>query len=272
MKLISGKPIAKKILDKVSRDAKQLHARGITPTLAVVLVGNDPASLVYVKQKQRIAKLVGIDFLLYHLPKIGQVELEQLLITLQLDPSVHGIIIQLPLPKDLFVDKCLKFLGPEKDVDGLKRKSNYISPTSKAVIALLDYYKIDYKKQDIAIIGRGVLVGKPLSDLLATKGAKVSIFDTTTKNIANKTQKAKVIIAATGVPKLINKNFVSSGQTVIDVGSARNPKTNRVVGDVNRPQVKKIVSALTPRIGGIGPVTVALLMKNVIIATQKASH
>lgn len=268
MRLLSGKPIAKKILDQVSREAKKLHARGITPTLAVILIGDDPASQVYVKQKQKVAKSVGIDFLLYHLPKIKQVELEQLLITLQLDPTVHGIIIQLPLPKNLSLDKCLKYIDKEKDVDALTPGSNYISPTAQAVMELLNFYKIDFKKQSIAIIGKGVLVGKPLEDLLDKKGAKVVVYDRETTKLSDKTKKSNIIITATGTPKLIDKNFVKSGQTIIDVGSARDPKTNKVVGDVNRLQVKKIVAALTPRIGGVGPVTVALLMQNTIKATK----
>jgi len=268
MKLLSGKSIAKKILNKVSRESKKLHARGITPTLAVILVGYDPASQVYVAQKQKIAKSVGIDFLLYHLPKISQVELEQFLITLQLDPSIHGVIIQLPLPKDLSLDKSFKFISAEKDVDALTSQSKYISPTANAVIELLNFYKIDYKKQHVAIVGKGVLVGQPLKKLLDDRGAQVSVYDRTTTNLADKIILTKIIITATGTPRLIDKNFVKSGQTIIDVGSARDPKTNKVVGDVNRLQVKKIVAALTPRIGGVGPITVALLMQNVIKAAK----
>ncbi|HLB32213.1 MAG TPA: bifunctional 5,10-methylenetetrahydrofolate dehydrogenase/5,10-methenyltetrahydrofolate cyclohydrolase [Patescibacteria group bacterium] len=271
VKILDGRPVASRLLADVSRRAIKLHGRGVTPTLAVVLVGHDSASNVYVGAKQKIARQVGIDFLLYRLNSVRQEELEQLLITLHLDHSVHGVIIQLPIPQGLSLSKALKFLDKTKDVDALTPDSDYKSPTASAVVALLQSYNIDYHREKVAVIGRGVLVGQPLERIFVERKAEVNIYDDATKNIAAKVARAKIVISATGKPGLIDENFLSAGQVVIDVGCARDPKTNAVVGDVDRAAARKVVSAITPRLGGVGPVTVALLMQNVILAAEKSS-
>ena len=269
VKILDGRPLASRLLADVSRRAKKLHERGITPTLAVILVGNDSASNVYIGAKQKIARQVGIDFLLYRLKSVRQEELEQLLVTLHLDPSVHGIVIQLPIPLGMSLPNILKFVDTTKDIDALTPDSDYKPPTASAVVALLEAYNIDYHQEKVAVVGRGILVGQPLERLLVRQKAEVNIYDNATKNIAAKVRRAKIVISAAGKPGLIDKNFLSAGQVVIDVGCARDPRTNAVVGDVDRAAAEKVVSAITPRLGGVGPVTVALLMKNVIIAAEK---
>lgn len=268
-KILDGRPIAELILNDVSLRSKKLHANGVTPTLAVILVGNDNASQIYIKAKKKIAHRVGIDFLFYHLPVGEQMELEQLLIALHLDPSVHGIVLQLPLPKGLSVEKSLKFLDKAKDIDALNDDSSFSPPTAAAVVELLNYYHIDYCQKEVAIVGQGVLVGRPLARILAARDAKVNAYDVATKNIAAKVQRAKIIVSATGQPRLIDGKFTSRGQVIIDVGCARDDVSNQIIGDVDREAVEGIVSAITPRVGGVGPITVALLMKNVIIAAEK---
>jgi len=268
-KILDGRPIADRLLVDASRRAKKLHGRGVTPTLAVVLAGDDSASNVYVGAKQKIARQVGIDFLLYRFHSVRQDELEQLLITLHLDPSVHGIVIQLPIPRGLSLPESLKFIDKTKDVDALTPDSEYKSPTASAVVALLEAYNIDYRREKVAVIGRGILVGQPLARLFTKQKAEVNIYDDATKNIAAKVARVKIVISATGKPGLIDEKFLRDGQVVIDVGCARDPKTDAVVGDVDRAAAEKVVSAITPRLGGVGPVTIALLMKNVIIAAEK---
>lgn len=270
MNLLLGEPIAHKILEEVSYGTKELHARGITPTMAVILVGNDPSSKLYVSLKQEVAKTVGIDFLLYEFDeKIKQVEIEQLLIALHLDETVHGIMVQLPLPKHLDADKICKFLDPDKDVDGLLAKSNYNPPAPQATIELLQYYKINLKNTKVGLFGKGRLVGQPLKKMLAAVGAQVTVFDTDSKNISNKSKKCEVLISATGKPDTIKPSFVTENQTLVDVGGAYSQKSHKTIGDIS-PNARTVASAATPRIGGIGPVTVAVLMHNVLLATQKS--
>lgn len=269
MKLLSGNKLASRILDQVALESKKIHDRGITPTLAVILVGNDPASRLYISKKKEVAKSVGIDFLLYELPEtISENDVTQLLTTLHLDETVHGVVLQLPLPEKMNLEKIIKFIDIDKDIDHFHENSPYNPPTANSVLELLKFNNIDINNKNIAIIGKGFLVGKPLEILLKKANAKVETYDEDTKNIAQKASKADILISATGEPKLINKSFTNPDQIIIDVGSARDPKTNKIVGDVDRVSIDNSVKAITPLVGGIGPVTVALLMRNVITAVK----
>ncbi len=271
-KILDGRPIAERILNDVSLRSKKIHSHGITPTVAVILVGNSSASQIYIKAKKKIAHRVGIDFLFYHLPVGEQTELEQLLITLHLDPSVHGVVLQLPLPNGLSVAKGLKFLDKTKDIDALNSDARFSPPTAAAVVELLNYYNISYRQKEVVIVGHGMLVGQPLARMLTACRAIVNVYDDATKNIAAKVQRAKIIVSATGKPRLIDSRYVSKGQVIIDVGCARDDITNQIIGDVDRGAVEGIVGAITPRLGGVGPITVALLMQNVIIAAEKQNN
>ena len=270
MKILSGQPIAQKILDDVRRRVKQTHARGITPTLAVILVGDNPASVKYVQYKKQTARKVGIDLLLYRLPAdIAQHDIEQLLATLHLDGSVHGIVIQLPLPEHLNLQKFISFLDPDKDVDSFGDRSRYNPPTASAVLELLKYYKINCHNRKIGIVGKGFLVGTPLVKLLKKCGADVSAYDNTTQQLERECRKQNILISAAGQPHLVDDRFINKNQVVIDVGNARDPKTNKVVGDVDYKKIRNKVAAITPKVGGIGPITIALLLQNVIISAQE---
>ncbi len=269
MKLLSGNKLASKILDRVALESKKIHDRGITPTLAVILIGDDPASRLYISKKKEVAKSVGIDFLLYELPEsISENDVTQLLTTLHLDETVHGVVLQLPLPEKMNLEKIIKFIDIDKDVDCFHKNSPFSPPTANSVLELIRFHNIDINNKNIAIIGKGFLVGKPLEILLKKANAKVETYDEDTKNIAQKASKADILISATGKPKLVNKSFTNPDQIIIDVGSARDPKTNKIVGDVDRVSIGNSVKAITPLVGGIGPVTVALLMRNVITAVK----
>lgn len=270
MKYLDGRPVAQKILGEVSKQAKQMHARGVTPTIAVVLVGENPSSELYVQKKKEVAKKVGIDFLLYKIPSsIEQKDLEELFTTLYLDETVHGVVSQLPLPEHLNLSKVIKFIAPEKDIDHFHENSLYSPPTASAVIELLKFYEVELKNKKVAVLGNGFLVGKPLSKILKGSGAQVNVYTEKNKDIAKETAKADVLISATGQPHLIKKEFTNTKQIIVDVGSARDKKTNVLVGDVDRQSVGENIEAITPMVGGVGPITIALLLKNVILAAKK---
>jgi len=270
MQYLFGKPISHRILDEASRQSRMLHARGITPSIAVILVGDNSASELYVDAKQRIAKKIGVDFILYRLPlDIDHDNLSRLLITLGDDSSVHGIVIQLPLPEQLDLSKLIKFIDPNKDVDHFRDDSPYDAPTPGAVKLLMEEYGIECRDKRVGIIGKGFLVGQPLHKLLTKCGGRVEVFDTNTKNIAQKAQAQEILITATGQPRLVTKEYANPSQYIIDVGSARDVKTNQIVGDVDHAQLDKYVAGITPLVGGVGPVTVALLMRNVILSAQR---
>lgn len=270
MKYLDGRPVAQKILGEVSKQAKQMHARGVTPTIAVVLVGENPSSELYVQKKKEVAKKVGIDFLLYKIPSsIEQKDLEELFTTLYLDETVHGVVSQLPLPEHLNLSKLIKFIAPEKDIDHFHENSPYSPPTASAVIELLKFYEVELKNKKVAVLGNGFLVGKPLSKILKGSGAQVNVYTEKNKDIAKETAKADVLISATGQPHLIKKEFTNTKQIIVDVGSARDKKTNVLVGDVDRQSVGENIEAITPMVGGVGPITIALLLKNVILAAKK---
>jgi methylenetetrahydrofolate dehydrogenase (NADP+)/methenyltetrahydrofolate cyclohydrolase len=270
VKILFGKPVADKIFNDLSYRSKNLHAVGITPTLAVVLVGKDAASRVYVATKQKVAHKLGIDFLLYHLPEtISFDELSRLLVDLHLDGSVHGIIVQLPLPTSIEIEKLVPFIDPAKDVDHFNGASTYPAPTPNAILKLLDAYGISIKNKKIGIIGCGFLVGKPLQEKLKKLGAKVESYELDTKDVSGRARKTDILITATGQPKLVDDSFTNKTQVIVDVGNARDTQSNKVVGDVDFDAVRNKVAAITPTIGGVGPITVALLMQNVIIAAEK---
>jgi len=256
-----GKPIAEQIYQRLKAEVIKLKVK---PSLAVVLIGEGPASLQYIKVKEKIAENLGIGFRLYHLPGIV---LEKNIINLVYDLNknkfITGIVVQLPLPKEFDTEKVLKAIASAKDVDGFSGK--YSAPTAKAILEILRFYKIDLKGKNIIIVGHGRLVGKPLEKILFKQGIKPSICDSSCSNLSEQLSKADLIISGAGTPGLIKANMVSEEAIVIDAGTAES--SGKVVGDVDSEVYKK-VSSYSPVPGGVGPVTVAMLMKNLISSTK----
>lgn len=253
-----GKPVAEKIYQNLPK--------GVKPRLAIILIGNDPASILYIKMKRKIAEILGIKFDLFHLSdKVLQNEVEKLIMKLNQDKAITGIFIQLPLPSNLRREKILKLILSSKDVDGFY--GNFPAPTAQAILEILEFYKIEIKNKKIVIIGRGRLVGRPLEKLLRQMGIRPELVDKKTKNFKNILFGSDIIVTATGVPGLIKAEMVSKNTIIIDAGTAE--ANGKIVGDVE-PLVYLKVRSYSPVPGGVGPVTVACLMRNIVEAAKKS--
>lgn len=279
-KILDGKKLARKIEEEQKKRVAKLRKRGIIPTLAVILVGQDPASGIYVNKKQEAASRISVNLRLFKFPARSKTEIIVSKIKkLNIDKKIHGIIVQLPLPHHINQEKIIEAISPDKDVDGFHplnwgklayRSEGLLPCTPAAVMALLHYYKVSLKGKDVVIVGKGNFVGKPLSILLLNENATLTVVHRSTKNLKTHTEKADILISATGVPSLIKKDMVKKGVVVVDVGISRT--NNRVVGDVDFMRVSRVASYITPVPGGVGPVTVAELLENVIkIASQQKS-
>ncbi len=275
--LLNGKEVAEKILTELKIKAASLTKR---PSLGIISVGEDPASQVYIKKKIKVAEEIGIIAKHYPLKgNIGEQELLDLIEQLNLDSEMDGFIVQLPLPKQICEERIIESVSPEKDVDGFhpfnqgKMFQGRINPdsllpaTPLGIMKLLEYYQIELEGKKAVIIGRSNIVGKPLAALLLNKNATVTITHSRTKNLAEHTQTADIIIAAVGKPNLITAEMVKQGAIVIDVGINR--VDGKLVGDVDFEQVKEKASYITPVPGGVGPMTVAMLMHNLIFRKRK---
>lgn len=272
MILLSGKELRDKIKDEIRR---YVFSNGIFPELAIVQVGNNPESNIYIKQKQNFGDDVGIIVQHMKLPEnITESDFMDKINELNDKKEVNGIIVQLPLPKNLDKKRILDSIFTEKDVDGLgsfqqnlleKNSEEKLLPaTPKGIMSLLEFYNLGLKDKKVAVIGYSDLVGKPVSILCKNAGAMVSICDKDTKNIKEICSTSDLVIVACGVPKLVDKNFIKTGAIVIDVGIHRT--NSGICGDVDFDSIKDDVSAITPVPGGVGPVTVASLFQNVILA------
>ncbi|MFA6426879.1 MAG: bifunctional 5,10-methylenetetrahydrofolate dehydrogenase/5,10-methenyltetrahydrofolate cyclohydrolase [Candidatus Magasanikbacteria bacterium] len=277
-RIIDGKAIAEKILKKLSRHVAQLKKQGIQPKLAVVFVGKNKPSKTYIRRKREAAEKVGIDFALHHFPAdISKDVLIKNIVNIQKDKKLNGLIVQLPLPEPLYTTGVLNAIKPELDVDCLTdaqlgklvMNTSYITPpTPTAVCAILDELHIDPKGKNITIIGAGALVGKPLSIMLSNMQATVTLCNKCTKNIKEKCLHADIIVTAVGKKDLLTADMVKKDAIVIDTGIVF--EKGKMYGDVDFKNVSKKASAITPTPGGVGPITVALLLQNVItIAKQK---
>lgn len=274
--ILLGKPVAEKIYQKIEKDIKLFLSfrnrkinskinRKIRPEIASIIVGEDAASLVYIKIKEKQAQKLGINFKVYHLSEMAaQSKLEELILDLNQNKYVFGIIVQLPLPKNFDQEKILKTIASAKDIDGFQGKMP--APTAAAILEILKFYKISLKNKNIVIVGHGRLVGKPLAAMLKKQGLKPIICDSNTQNLTEKILKAEVIVSAAGSPGLIKPAMVSKAAVVIDAGTAE--AKGKMAGDVE-PTVYQKVSAYAPSPGGVGPVTVACLMRNVVLAVKK---
>ena len=283
--LISGKIISAQINEELCLEVKQLKTKGIEPCLAVVLVGEDPASEVYVRNKKRTSEEIGMRSIGHNLPDTTtQRELETLIQSLNADPAVHGILCQFPLPKGLDEKKVIQTIAPEKDVDGLHPLNagliamgipKFISCTPYGVLQMLKRSGISTSGKNAVVLGRSNLVGRPIATLLSSKGwdATVTVCHSRTNDMAEVTSQADILIAAIGIPEFVKANMVKPGAVVIDVGINRiddpnKAKGTRLVGDVAFEEVAAKASFITPVPGGVGPMTIAMLMVNTVNAAR----
>ena len=283
--LISGKIISKQINEELCLEVKQLKTKGIEPCLAVVLVGEDSASEVYVRNKKRTSEEIGMKSIGHNLPDTTtQRELETLIQSLNADPAVHGILCQFPLPEGLDEKKVIQTIAPEKDVDGLHPLNagliamgipKFISCTPYGVLQMLKRSGISTSGKNAVVLGRSNLVGRPIATLLSSKGwdATVTVCHSRTSDLAEVTSQADILIAAIGIPEFVKANMVKPGAIVIDVGINRiddpnKAKGTRLVGDVAFEEVAAKASFITPVPGGVGPMTIAMLMVNTVNAAR----
>ena len=272
-KIIDGKKTAQKIRSELKLEIQNLK---IKPELRVILVGNNPASQIYVKNKEKYASEVGIKSETIHLPEdITEEKLLKQIKKLNKDKHINGILVQLPLPSHINEFSVINAIAPEKDVDGftiynkglLSIGKPALTPcTPLGIIELLKQYKVNIASKNAVVIGRSNIVGKPMAQLLLNEDATVTICHSKTKNLAEITSNADILISAVGKPKFIGKKYVIKDATVIDVAMNRDTKNNRWVGDVDFDNVSKVAKFITPVPGGVGPMTIAMLLKNTVQA------
>jgi methylenetetrahydrofolate dehydrogenase (NADP+)/methenyltetrahydrofolate cyclohydrolase len=280
-RLIDGKVVAKAVKEDVAGRVQALKAKGIRPGLATVLVGDDPASQVYVRNKQRTCEELGMHTVGHHLPATtSQDELLGLVHRLNDDPAIHGILVQLPLPKPLRSEPILNAMSPQKDVDGLHPfnmgkllmgEPRFVPCTPAGVLAMLDYYKLPIEGKMAVVVGRSNLVGKPAALLLMYRHATVTVCHSKTPDLARVCRQADILVAAMGKARFITGEMVRDGAVVIDVGITRLPD-GRLVGDVDFEAVAPKASWITPVPGGVGPMTIAMLMQNTLLAASMAAE
>lgn len=275
--IISGKEIATKVRANLKLNVEELKKQGITPKLVVIMVGNDSASAVYVRNKSKACDEIGIDFEEFLLKEdTTREELLSLIKELNQRKDVHGILLQSPIPKHLDIREAFNTIDYKKDVDGFHPinvgklsigEEGFVSCTPLGVMKMLEEYNIDVQGKNAVIIGRSNIVGKPLAQLLLNANATVTICHSKTQNIDEITKEADILVAALGKPKFVKENMVKKGAVVIDVGINRNEE-GKLVGDVDFTEVEKKASYITPVPGGVGPMTIAMLMTNVVKAAK----
>ncbi|RDU61208.1 bifunctional methylenetetrahydrofolate dehydrogenase/methenyltetrahydrofolate cyclohydrolase FolD [Helicobacter sp. MIT 14-3879] len=273
MVLMDGKKLANTIQEDIAKEVLELSQRGVTPSLAVILVGNDPASQTYVNMKAKACKKVGITSILYEMPaNIAQKDLLGMIENLNNNNNLDGILIQLPLPAHINTDEILESVLPHKDVDGFHTQnsgklhsgiSGFVPATPLGIMSLLRHYNIDIKGKDVVIIGASNIVGKPLSALMLNAGATVSICHIHTKDIDSYTKRADIICVAVGKKNLLTKNMVKEGVTIVDIGINR-LDNGKIVGDVDFENVSPLCAFITPVPGGVGPMTIVSLLQNTL--------
>jgi 5,10-methylene-tetrahydrofolate dehydrogenase/methenyl tetrahydrofolate cyclohydrolase len=286
--LIDGKATAAAIHEEIKAEVEKLKTGpGVVPGLATVLVGENPASQTYVRMKQRRCEEVGIQSFGSVLPEdASQDEVEELVADLNANPEVHGILVQLPLPKHLDEERILSVIGLEKDVDGfhpvnigrlaMKGREPMFAPCTPAgCIELLDRYGVEIEGREAVVLGRSNIVGLPVAMLLLHRNATITICHSRTKDLPATCRRADILIAAVGRPEMVKADWVKGGAAVIDVGINRvdDPSAKRgyrLVGDVDFGEVKEVVGYLTPVPGGVGPMTIAMLLRNTLTSAKRA--
>lgn len=272
-KIIDGKLISKQIKDELKAEVAELKEKGKEVCLAVIQVGNDPASSVYVGNKKKACEYIGIKSLAYELPEeTTEAELIELIEKLNADDSVNGILVQLPVPAHINEEKIINTISPLKDVDGFHPASvgalsigqkGFVSCTPAGIIQLLKRSDVDIAGKDCVVIGRSNIVGKPMAMLLLRENGTVTVCHSKTKNLKEVCRRADILVVAIGRPKMIDADYVKEGAVVIDVGIHR-MDNGKLCGDVDYESVEPVASAITPVPGGVGPMTIAMLMNNCV--------
>ena len=283
--ILDGKAFAGKLRETITQEVDKLHKQGITPGLAVILVGEDPASEVYVRNKGKQTKEAGMNSFEHKLPEqTSQEDLLSLIQQLNEDNSVHGILVQLPLPKQIDADTVLNAIAPEKDADGFHPMNvgrfatggtGTVPCTPLGCLMLLKDHLGDLSGSRALVLGRSNIVGKPMANLLLNENCTVTIAHSRTRDLEEECRRADILIAAVGRPEMVKESWIKPGATVIDVGINRidgeNGKT-RLVGDVDFAGASKNASAITPVPGGVGPMTIACLLLNTLIAALRKNN
>lgn len=277
MEIIDGKKLAKQIREKLKIECEELQEKGIKPKLAVIMVGDDKASKIYVKNKSKACDEIGIEYEEHLLEKnIKQKELIELINKLNNDNSVHGILLQSPIPEGLDINEAFRTISSEKDVDGFNptnvgklvlNQDTFVSCTPYGIMKMFEAYDIELEGKKVVVLGRSNIVGKPLVQCCLNKNATVTICHSKTKNIKEHVKEADIVISAIGKPKYVTEDMIKEKAVVIDVGINRT-EDGKIVGDVDFENVSKKASYITPVPGGVGPMTIAILMNNVIKACK----
>ncbi len=275
--IIDGKAISAKIKEGLKQEVAQMTAQGVRPGLAVVIVGNDPASRVYVNLKKRDCEELGILSKEYALPEDTSEEaLLQLIDTLNHDASIHGILVQLPVPKQIDENKIIAAISPEKDVDAFHVQNvgkimvgtySFLPCTPAGCMELIASTGVEISGKNCVVVGRSNIVGKPMAMLLLHKNGTVTIAHSKTENLAEVCRNADILVAAVGKPKLIKGDMIKPGAVVIDVGTTKMPN-GKLCGDVDFEEASKVAGYITPVPGGVGPMTRVILMKNTVTAAK----
>lgn len=277
--IIDGKLVSQTIRGSIKDEVAAFKAeRGITPGLAVVLVGNDPASAVYVRNKHKACLDAGIESYVITMPEdTKECDLIAKIDELNADKKVNGILVQLPLPKHICEDNIINRISPDKDVDAFHPANvgkilignyDFLPCTPAGIMDLLAYYNIDIEGKECVVLGRSNIVGKPMSLLLLGKNGTVTICHSRTKELAEITKRADILVVAIGKPEFVTADMVKPGAVVIDVGINR-LESGKLVGDVKFDEVSELSSAITPVPGGVGPMTITTLLKNTLTAARK---
>ena len=277
MEIIDGKQLAKKIREKLKYEVEDLKKEGIQPKLAVIMVGDNSASQIYVRNKSKACNDVGIEFEEYLLPgTTKQEELLDVIEKLNNNKEINGILLQSPIPDGLDINEAFRKISPEKDVDGFHPvnvgklvlgQDTFVSCTPYGIMKMFEEYNIDLEGKNAVVIGRSNIVGKPMSQCLLNKNATVTICHSRTRNLPEITKNADILVSAIGRPEFVTADMVKDGAVVIDVGINRTAE-GKLKGDVDFENVSKKASYITPVPGGVGPMTIAMLMNNVVKASK----
>ncbi len=280
-RIIDGKAIAALERAKIAEKTEELKKKGVTPGLAVIIIGEDPASQVYVRNKHKACLEVGFRSDVYTLPEnTTEEELLSLVDRLNADEGIDGILCQLPLPKHLDPETVVKHINPKKDVDAFGEanvgkivlgKYGFLPCTPAGVMVLLEHAGVDVSGKNAVVIGRSNIVGKPMAMLLLNKSATVTVCHSKTKDLGFFTKNADILVSAVGKVKFVTADMVKEGAVVIDVGMNRD-ENGRLCGDVDYENVEKIASAITPVPGGVGPMTITMLLKNTLVSAERRAE